>query len=346
MNMLMSSIKLFILVLIICLSPQGISESFLSPGDKIYLSALGADEVSGLYYIDSDGHINVPYYGAFNIAYKKTQDAEAFISQELVNKGFFDANKLFISINIVEMAKILVSVEGEVYTPGLQRLDDKEKSSDKLTISNTITNGTNQENRYFSQAIRAAGGLTAYADIKNIKLVRSGQEEVLDLSPFVIGGEVQEKILVQGDRIIVPKLTEPNPLLVRPSRLTPPGIKIFISNIASPGTPSPETSMPLPYGSRLTQALAILGCSGGNNLTNSSRYVSLVRTNKVTGTSMIFKHKIKDIINTDEKNANDINPYLLEADSVSCHDSNFTSFRDIFKGMAEFLMPFVLWKAL
>jgi len=188
------------------------------------------------------------------------------------------------------------------------------------------------------------GGITPYADIQHVKLVRRQVEQTLDLTGLFTGDLLADLPLVAGDQIIVPKLEKFQAYLVRPSQITIPGMKVFISNLTVPATSNASSAVSglqggisLSYGARFSQAIIAGNCAGGTQITNSNRFALLLRTNRLTGETSVLERPIEDLL---RKPNNDLdNPLLLPDDAVACYDSVVTNVRDVFRSLTDFINP-------
>jgi polysaccharide export outer membrane protein len=171
-------------------------------------------------------------------------------------------------------------------------------------------------------------------------VIRNNFVQILDLSGVFTGEEVDDVPLIAGDRVVVPILAKQQNNLVRPSQITPPGIRVFLSNLTIPA-PSNATGSSFPYGARFSQAVISANCLGGTFPTNSQRRAVLVRTDRQTGETEVFDRGIEQLIrdSTDDTN----NPFLMPEDGVGCYDSTVTEARDVVRTITDILLtPFNL----
>ena len=317
----------------------------LSPGDIIEISIPNDEYFVGFYRVNQDGQIEVPYVGSIDVVGKELLAVQTQLSDVLINQGFFLPNKLPLSVEIIQWGAINVSVSGETFQPG-RILINENKQSDKdneLTSKQRIK-GDNPIGRYLTNAIRIAGGVLPTADITQIKLIRGEEEQIIDLSGVFTGEEIQDIPLIHGDQIIVPKSEEFQPELVRPSQITPPGIKIFVSNLtipadsnASSAVSNTQEGISLPYGSRFSHAVVATNCTGGTKSVNAGRDAILVRADDTTGETTVLEANIEELLRNSENN--DHNPLLMPKDAVACYDSGVTNTRDIFRTITDILAP-------
>ena len=130
-----------------------------------------------------------------------------------------------------------------------------------------------------------------------------------------------------------------------PSAITPPGIRVFLSNLVTPAPGNAASAIEkhatsLPYGSRLLTAAISANCVGGTNTTNGSRHAVLVRTDPMSGREETIERPVHELLRAPERN--DVNPFVMPNDSVVCYDSGVTNLRDIARTLGDILLPFTL----
>jgi polysaccharide export outer membrane protein len=151
--------------------------------------------------------------------------------------------------------------------------------------------------------------------------------------------------LMSGDNVVVPSSGRIDPNLVALSAITPPGVRVFLSNLTVPtngnaGAAVNKEASSLPYGSRLLTATFSANCVGGVNTTNAARYAVLVRTDPLSGRQETLERPIHDLLQAPNSNA--LNPLLMPNDAIACYDSGVTNLRDIVRTVLDLLMPFAL----
>jgi protein involved in polysaccharide export with SLBB domain len=158
------------------LSSKDTNAQVLNPGDGIRVIFFNiTEEISGDYFIQQNGAIQLPYLGLIPTAGKDFQDIKA----DVMNK--YDSLYRDPELTIQPLFKI--NILGEVRNPGYYVVTDVEKLSGIIAL---------------------AGGETADADLDDIYLVRNNQEiEVGSNGVFNIDGQDLE--LESGDRIYVPR---------------------------------------------------------------------------------------------------------------------------------------------
>lgn len=330
----------------------------LSPGDRLRL-LIPADDalpqnspfrLSGLYEVNLDGTLTVPFVGPLPAAGLETVQVERNLARTLIERGFFRPDQLQLSINVAQWAPVQVTVAGEIFQPGrvlINRLGDQvgfgaipddERNPTPRPAATTVA-GDGAPERYLSAAIRQAGGLKPTADLRNIRLLRGQQEIRLDFSGIMTGQPILDIPLVAGDRIVVPE-TRLQPELVRPSQLTPSTIPVVLSNLTDPKSTNQAQITSLEYGTRLSQAVVAAGCAGGSRSTNAKRRAMLVRTERETGQTLVTERRIEQLLKQ-SRNDED-NPFLMPQDSVVCYDSTVTNVASVFRLIGRILSPFFL----
>jgi len=321
--------------------PWPANKPLLSPGDRLQLRIENGDEFSGFYEVDVDGSINLPYMPPIQVAGIAPFEAQGRITEALVNAGYFRRNLVAATLLVQQWATIQVSVSGAVFSPGLVSANVR-KPEDKALKSDQVS-GDYPSERFVSAALRSAGGVRPDADVRRVVLVRQGRSVNLDLSGLIAGLPTDRHALVAGDQLIIPSTGRFDEGLVRPSAITPPGIRVFLSNLTVPATDNSKSavnnfSSGLPYGTRLLSGLISANCVGGTAATNSDRFGVLVTRNPITGETEVIQRSIEDMLREPEREA--LNPHLMPNDGIACYDSGVTNLRDIGKAIADILSPF------
>ncbi|QSP93975.1 polysaccharide export protein [Marinobacter salinisoli] len=323
----------------------------LSPGDRVRIDLppkaffkgvfdSSDTALAGIYEVGFDGQLKLPYIKPVAVAGVPVSEAEVMINQALEAGGYFKPGMARLNLSIQEWAPIQVSVAGAVFTPGTVSLSprDASLSGDQLKLRG----GSASLNRLLSTALQSAGGVRPDADIQRVELIRHGVVHTYDLSGTVAGHQVQDVALIQGDQIRVTSLGVPDARIIRPSAITPPGIRVFISNLTVPAFHNASSavelhSTSLPYGAQLHTAVVSGNCAGGAALTNSDRYAVLVTTDPVTRRPITVERRIEQVLSN--PGSRSINPYLMPNDSVVCYDSEISNIRDIGRAISDVLAP-------
>ena len=150
----------------------------INPGDGIRISFLDIqDVITGDYYIQPNGLLNLPLIGIINTTNKDFSEIKSIIEtryDSLYKDPHLSVNALF-RINIL----------GEVENPGFYYVSDSEK---------------------FTAILAFAGGTTSDADLGSIKLVRDLKAIDLDVETIVKKGSTANDFgLKSGDQIFVPR---------------------------------------------------------------------------------------------------------------------------------------------
>jgi polysaccharide biosynthesis/export protein len=317
----------------------------LSPGDRLEVSIPNEKYFARAYEVNQNGELEIPYLGAISVVGLEPDEVKEKLTLALTSNGYFPHNTLQLSIQILKWSPILVSVSGEVFQPGrmlLNQPNDPEINSTSPE-ANQIT-GEFQPKRYLSSAIEATGGVLPTANIQQIIFKRNGIKQVIDLSGAFTGKPIKDIPLITGDEIIVPAAGKFQPELVRPSLITPAGIKVIVSNLTVPASSNStsaigndEEGIAFTYGARFSQAVIATNCVGGTKTTNAHRSAILVRTNRLTGETTYLERSVEDLIRNSHNNED--NPFLMPRDGVACYDSRTTNVRDVFAAISQILNP-------
>ena len=150
----------------------------VNPADGIRISFLNVEDViTGDYYIQPNGLINLPYIGAIDT---KNRDLKE-IKEEIESRYASLYKDPHLSINALYRINIL----GEVTNPGFYYVSDYEK---------------------FTAILAFAGGTTGEADLQNIKLIRNNQQIDIDVETIIQEGSTATDFGLQsGDQVFVPR---------------------------------------------------------------------------------------------------------------------------------------------
>jgi polysaccharide biosynthesis/export protein len=197
--------------------------------------------------------------------------------------------------------------------------------------------------RFVAAALGSAGGVRPDADITKIKLIRSGKTYVLNWQGAITGTVVDDLPLLAGDHIEVPESDCFQSALVRPSQITPPGLRIFSSNLTQPATSNSSSAIgahseSVPYGTRCLQGLVSSNCVGGSLASNASRHAVLISRNPKTRKTEVVQRSVEELVRGAHRDT--INPYLMPDDAIACYDSAVTDAREIASTINTFLLPY------
>lgn len=315
----------------------------LSPGDRVKVTIPEGEEFSGIFEINLNGELELPYVRGIAVSGLEPHQLQEQIYRRLVDEGYFQPSYLKVSVNVIQWAPVEVFVSGSTFQPG--RVLINEWTPAEQTQTPVALGGQSAFNRFLSVAIRSAGGALPTADVSAVELIRGQQRRVVDLRGVFTGEPFEDIPLIAGDRIIVPDSGQQDPLIVRPSQITPVGVKIFISNLTVPATSNATSAIgrdatSFPYGSRLSHAVVSGNCAGGTMLTNAYRRAVLVRVDATTGKTTTLSKGVEELLQRSTSNEN--NPYLMPNDAVACYDSGVVNFRDVLRMVNDAITPSVL----
>jgi polysaccharide export outer membrane protein len=329
----------------------------LSPGDRIRIN-IPSDEVlpqntpetyrfSGIYEVNLDGSISLPLIAPISVVGMESGEINQRIQNSLVQGGYFQPEFIQVSTSIVQWAPIQINVMGATFKPGRilvePTLTEEEGNTQADRTEPFTVSGEYPPGRFLTAAIRAAGGLKPTADVANIRLIRNGKEQTIDLTGVFTGETFEDVPLIAGDQVIVPELDKVHSELVRPSQVTPSEIAIFVSNQSTSNNDADggggEVSTVV-YGTRFSQAVVAARCAGGTVSTNANRRVALIQTNRLTGETKILEQEVEELLRN--PNNQDVNPHLMPEDSVICYDSNRSDIQGTASFINSILSPFRL----
>lgn len=163
----------FIILLTVVLNAQE-----LNPGDGVRILFYNIPEkISGDYYIQLDGKIQLPYIGLIETRQRDFKDIQSEISLKY--------DSLYRDPELTIQPLLRINILGEVRAPGFYYLTGIEKLSGLIAL---------------------AGGETSDADIENIYIIRNEKELEIDADELIAdGGTVRDIGLKSGDRIFVPR---------------------------------------------------------------------------------------------------------------------------------------------
>ena len=313
----------------------------LSPGDVIRVTIPRGDGFAGDYAVEADGKLRMPHLRPIPAAGLTVEDVSHLLSVRLVSGEFFKAGFLRLDVKLLQHAAIQTHVSGAVFQSGAVLLN--ERGPNEISDANLDLPGDVAPGRTLSAALFAAGGIRPDADVRNVVLMRAGRRQVYDLSGAFTGAAYPDPVLVANDRIHVPSKGCFQEALARPSRVTMPGIRIFISNLTQPALNNASSSVGadstrVPYGTKLLQGLVSGNCVGGVQATNARRFAVLISANPVTGESEVIARSIEDLVRRADRD--DFNPVLLPGDAIACYDSHVTNLRDVLSVVSTVALPF------
>lgn len=310
-----------------------------SPGDRFNLMVPGSADFTGDYVINADGRVILPFAGEIEAVGLTNTELAKRIEKALVGSHMFKSGEFQLSIRPVLYATINVTVRGAVFMSGRHAINGTRDAADKGEKA-LAKFGDSPTERFVAAALRAAGGIRPDADLSQVKLVRGGRTYVLDWRGAFLGHPVDDIALIEGDHIEVAEAPCFQSELVRPSQITPPGVRVFQSNLTSPTNSNAnsaisQVSQSVPYGSRLLQGLVSSNCVGGSLASNASRYAVLITRNPKTHRTEVIQRSIEELVRSADRDT--INPYLMPDDAIACYDSPITDMKE-FANFAQTVM--------
>ena len=151
--------------------------------------------------------------------------------------------------------------------------------------------------------------------------------------------------LVHGDQIFITSNGVENTDLIRPSQITPPGMRVMMSNLTAPALSNAQSAVGadatrLPYGSSLLDGAVSANCVGGTHSANASRTVILITRHHGSNQQLVIKRSVNQLLAASSQHG--VNPFLMPNDGIACYDSRFTNIRDVARGIGEIFGPVIL----
>ena len=275
----------------------------LGPGDLVSVNVFSNNFISGDYEILNDGTISFPMIGPINIdglnLIDATKKLEKLLEDELFAPG--------LEVTLKTSRPLSISVVGEINRPGVYKLEKE----------NTFRNSNGNVKTYTSlprlfDAITEAGGVTSEADIKNVCLIRKGQNlnkdkiyYKLNLQDVLITGSQENNPYLFDEDII--EISEIKENLVKEneflqSSLAPEFIRInIVGEVNIPGSKEIKNNSTL---------LDAISEAGGTTFLTSRGYAEILRV-KSNGKVARIKYSF---------NLNDVNksifPRIVEGDTI------------------------------
>lgn len=301
----------------------------LAPGDRLHLQIIGdSDRISGNYVVGDNGGVQIDGLGPVSALGLTLPEFEQRLRDRLVEQQIVVPLRNAVRLTLMESVGVSVAVSGAVFNPGVIRAGER-TGDDRMGRDQTARGDANVA-RSVTTALRAAGGVRPDADLARIGLVRQNQLAVLDLRATHTGTNVGDVMLAAGDQLIVPSTGCFDVDLVRPSLVTQPGIRVYMSNLTRPGNSNAgagigERTGSLPYGTRLLQGLVAMNCVGGSAM-NAGRKAVLISRNPMSNQSVVIERAVEDLVRQADRDQYD--PFLMPGDSLVCYDGNWTNVRD------------------
>lgn len=310
--------------------------SLLSPGDMLRIRLPNDEPPSGNYEVDTDGTIALEGLGRLAVRGMTPQQAEAALNRRLVAAGWFRMGHARAILSMTERGPLRIVVAGAVFQPG--RIIINQRSAQETDTARQQAIGTHALGGTLSTALAFAGGVRPDADIAHVLLQRDGRETVVDLTGMVSGDPVNDVMLLDGDRVSVPSRRCFQAQLARPTPITPPGVRVFLSNLSTPamnnaGAAIGRDAQNFPYGIRFLQALASMNCLGGSQMTNADRWAVLISVNPLDGQTEVIERQVERLVRQSDRDF--FNPVIMPNDALACYDSRVTNGRELVRTLTD-----------
>ena len=156
----------------------------LQPGDILEVTVWKEPELSREVLIAPDGHVTLPLAGSVSARGKDATELEAELKTGL--KKYIEEPEVTVALKTVSGSRVFVI--GKVNRPGMYLLD-----------------GTMD----VMQALSLAGGMTTFADVDNITILRrQGERQVASrfrYNEVSKGNDLEQNVLLEsGDTVVVP----------------------------------------------------------------------------------------------------------------------------------------------
>ena len=298
---------------------------------------------SGIYVVAANGNLTIGSAMVVPAQGLSIAAVEHMVRSRLIDQRIVRDIAGNVHLTLAEASGVPVSVEGAVFDAGLVRAGERSPESRSTTVDHPASGDFNTT-RSLSAALRAAGGIRPDAAASSIYLLRGSGYAVIDVTPALGSGQYADPQLAAGDRIIVPSSGCFQPALVRPSSVTAPGIRVYMSNLSRPAASNSASaigkeSTSLPYGTRMLQGLVSANCVGGSAM-NASRQAVLISRNPLNGKSVVIARNVESMVRDADRDEND--PYLMPGDAIACYDSRAMALVDAVGVVGSLLGPAVL----
>ena len=238
------------------------SQYILDTGDVIEIIFIGIETLSKRYIINADGFIQMPEIGNLYVRGKTIDELE----NELINIYEPYIFQPEFDLAIVQKRTVKVFLIGEVRNAGFYQFSNK--SIPNLEDVTILISDSDTPTVF--DAIQAAKGVTNYADISNISVIRDNSisqgggkiKANINLLEMIQSGDQSNNIFLRdGDTIVIPKskkIIKDQILTINNTNLNPNEIVVFVTGNVNYSGP-----VRVQRGGSLVQAIA---SSGGKKL--------------------------------------------------------------------------------
>lgn len=320
------------------------ASTIFTKGDVLRIQIQGMDQYDGLYKVNADGNLELPFSKEINATGHSRSSLTQLIENELVRLKWFYQDTVQVDVSLVRMAPVDVAVFGAVFNPGRVSINNQPSQKPEDVIQQL--SGAHSSGRDIVSALLAAGGLRPDADLSQVYVKRENQITHIPLERLLSGiGFKSTPTLIDGDVVLVKTSGFENVQLIKPSQVTPPGMRVFMSNLTAPALGNAQSSVGadstrMPYGSSLLDSAISSNCVGGTHQVGASRSIILVTRNHGSKEQLVISRTINQLL----ENSSDpsVNPFVMPNDGVACYDSRFTNFRDMARGVVDIFSPLLL----
>ena len=305
----------------------------LNIGDLVKIT-VGSDEVfSGNYEVSQDGTLKLPHLRPIRALGATVGSVETAIEAGLVEAGLY-AIAPRVSVLIADFAPARVFVNGAVFEPMAVTVGTV-AGTDRDSVRQAALGGV-AGSRTLSRALQSAGGVRPDADLSRVHINRAEKTITIDARAAIEGRPFPDLLLLEGDEVTVPSRGCFQQALVVPSSVTPPGVKVFMSNLTRPADSNSDSAIgkearELRYGTRFIQAVVGMNCYGGAKLTNANRKAVLFSRNPITGESVVIERSIEKLLRREDRD--ELDPYIMPGDALACYDSAVVNIVDVATGL-------------
>lgn len=284
----------------------------LGAGDIVYMEIFMLADYSREYSVAADGTLTFPLIGTV-----KAQDVTLAALTAEVSQSYADyIRRPVITFELREARPLQIAVIGEVKRPGTYTVAMGERQEGGGMSPPTVT-----------QVLQTAGGITQFADIRNIEIYRStgtskAQERVAKVSLWDLlqRGDLGADVALQdGDSLVIPTSTSIDPTEV--TEVASASFSPDVMNVYVVGEVDDPGLVEVPPNTPLNQALLAAGSFSERAQTGS---VELVRLN-ADGTVVQRSIEVDLASGISEEN----NPLLQPNDTVVVSRSGLSRFSDV-----------------
>ena len=307
---------------------------YVGPGDRLIVKFFQTSQFDSNVLILPDGTINLPRVGNVYIEGLSINE----VKKKLTNKFKTVLKKPTIYIDLINTRAIKVNITGQVQRPGIYSLGVNNNNSLSNTDGGESISIQSKGWPTLIDALQAAGGLKSDGNLKDVHLIRRGENSKSKLiykldywSPLRTGYNLINPLIYDGDSIRVSKVITTDlseSKLISDSNFSPASISVnIIGEVTSPGLKQIKANSPLING--------ILSAGGFTNR-SSKQNIKLIRLNN-NGSISTTEHNFK--------NPNNFNnfeyPNLKDGDTVYVGKNFYTKGTDTLNTLVKPINPIV-----